>query len=665
MSAPTLLRDLVVLVGLALPVLLVTQRLRIPSIVGFLLAGVAIGPHALGLVRQVESVHQLAEVGVVLLLFAIGLELSLARVMRLGRALLQGGAIQVAGTLGAVAVVAAGLGAPFGRAILFGALVALSSTAIVLKVYTERGALDSADGRIVIPIALFQDLCIIPLVLLVNVLGGIGGTGGMGGVATRAAVGVGLAAVVVVALVVGGRVVIPRLLAQIARAKSRELFTLSIVFLGVGAAFVTQSLGLSLALGAFLAGLVISESDYGAQALSDVIPFRDALTGIFFASVGMLLDLRFVLAHPLVVGGAAAGVIVLKGGVATGAALSLRRPIRVAVVAGLGLAQVGEFSFVLAELARPTGLLDERAYQLFLGASVATMLAAPFVIAGARPVGEWVARLAHQPALPPETEAETETLSDHTIIVGYGVNGRNLARVLDGAGLPYLIVEQNAETVERAREELQPMLFGDGTRPHVLAHAHVERARVLVFAISSPADELRGVTVARALSPTVHIVVRTRYVRSMDDLRRAGASEVVPEEFETSLVIFSRVLQRYEVPTNVIAREVQAARVELYGMALGPQAGAGHLERLAQLGIHHGVEILEIEPGARAVGSHPVSLNLRRETGATLIAAVRAGMVHYAPDPEFRFEPGDTVVLVGDHQALVRGRSLFVRADGA
>jgi CPA2 family monovalent cation:H+ antiporter-2 len=319
MSTPTLLRDLVVLVGLAIPVVALATRLRVPSIVGFLLTGIAIGPHALGLIREVESVHQLAEVGVVLLLFAIGLELSLPRVMRLGRVLVLGGTMQVTGTIAAVALGAMALGAPPARGVLYGALAALSSTAIVLKVYTERGALDSAAGRIVIPIALFQDLCIIPLVLLVNVLGGAAGS------AWQAVTKVGVAAVVVAALVLGGRVVIPRLLAQVAKVRSRELFTLSIVFLGVGAAFVTQAFGLSLALGAFLAGLVISESDYGTQALSDVIPFRDALTGIFFASVGMLLDLRFVVERPVLVVGAAVLVIGLKGLVATGAGLGLRR----------------------------------------------------------------------------------------------------------------------------------------------------------------------------------------------------------------------------------------------------------------------------------------------------------------------------------------------------
>jgi CPA2 family monovalent cation:H+ antiporter-2 len=622
--------------------------------VGFLVTGIAIGPHALGLVREVESVHRLADMGVVLLLFAIGLELSLTKVAKLGRVLLQAGGIQVAGTLAAVALGAVALGASPARAVLYGALVALSSTAIVLKIYSERGALDSADGRLVIPIALFQDLCIIPLVLLVELLAGGGGTFG------RAAAKVGLAVAVVLVLVFGGRVVIPRVLGQIAKARSRELFTLSIVFIGVGAAFITRAFGLSLALGGFLAGLVISESDYGTQALSDVIPFRDTLAGIFFASVGMLLDLGFVAEHPGMVVGAAVGVIALKSMIATGAALSLRRPLEVAIMAGLGLAQIGEFSFVLAQLAQPSGLLTAEGYQLFLGTSVLTMLAAPFVIGGARPLARRVGALTRRPS-PADEEEETAALSDHVIIVGYGVNGKNLARVLDGVGVAYVILEQNVQTVEQAREELQPIFFGDATRPEVLERVHVERARVLVFAISSPADEIRGVVVARSRNPTLHIVVRTRYVGAMDELRRSGANEVVPEEFETSLAIFSRVLRYYDIPSNAIAREIEAARVELYGMAMGAAGADGHLERLAQLGLHHGVEVVEVEAGSRAIGGHPVTLNLRRETGATVIAAVRNGTALYTPDPDFRFRPGDTVLLVGDDEALAKARALFVR----
>jgi CPA2 family monovalent cation:H+ antiporter-2 len=626
-----ILRDLVVLVGIAIPVVALAQRVRVPTLVGFLLTGMAIGPHALRLIRDVESVRALAEIGVVLLLFAIGLELSLPRMRRLGRVLLQGGAVQVGGTIAVVALLALALGVPPPRALVFGALAALSSSAIVLKVYTDRGALDAPDGRIVIPIAVFQDLCIIPLVLLVELMGtgaadlprGLGRTG--------------LSLVVIAVLVLAGRFAVPWILARVARVRSRELFTLTIVFLGVAAAFVTGSVGLSLALGAFVAGLVISESPYGAQALADVIPFRDAFSGIFFASVGMLLDVRAVAADPLPFLAAAATVVVVKAVVASGAALSLRRPFEVSVTAGIALAQVGEFSFVLASIALPFGMIGPRAYQLFLGASVLTMLAAPFLIATARPVADRLGRLVRRApaARAAESEPETASLSHHVIIVGYGVSGRNLARVLDGAGIPYAILEQNGQTVEQARAELQPIQFGDATRPEVLERAGIRRARALVFAISSPADEVRGVATARALSSTVHIIVRTRYVLAM-------------------------VLRHLEIPANTIAREVEAARTELYGMALGRDAGPGHLEALAQLGVHHALEIVQVEPGAPAVGQHPVGLDVRHATGATIIAVVRNQKALYTPDAEFRFAAGDTVVLVGDEDALMRGRALFL-----
>ena len=650
MHVPPILRDLVVLVGIAIPVVALATRLRVPTIVGFLLTGMAIGPYGFGLIRDLTSVQALAEMGIILLLFSIGLELSLTRTLRLGRALVQAGGIQVVTTLAVVAAVAVILGASPSHAVVFGALAALSSTAIVLKVYSDRGALDGPDGRIVVPVLVFQDLCIIPLVLLVESLGGAAETPG------HLALRVGGSVVAVVVLVLGGRVVVPRVLAAVAAVRSRELFTLSIVFLGVGAAVASALAGLSLALGAFLAGLIISESDYGAQALADVVPFRDALSGLFFASVGMLLDLPAVTAAPGPILLATAGVILIKAPLATAAALSLGRSLHVSVVSGLALAQVGEFSFILATMAAPLGLLSAAGYQLFLGAAVLTMLAAPFLIGAAPAIAN---RIAPPPSLDP-ADAEAELLDDHVIIVGYGVNGRNLARVLAGTGTPYVTLDKIVETGPRARGALQPILFGDATRAEVLEHVGIARARSIVFAISSPSDELRGVAVARGLSPTVHIIVRTRYVGAMEDLRHAGASEVVPEEFETSIEIFSRVLRHFEIPSNVIGREVQAARAELYGMAAGTGGGEAQLEALAQLGVHHAVEILEIEPGARAVRESPITLDLRRETGATVIAAVREGRVLHNPDPAFRFAPGDTVVLAGDDEALAQARPLFL-----
>ncbi|MDX1388466.1 MAG: cation:proton antiporter, partial [Acidobacteriota bacterium] len=471
--------------------------------------------------------------------------------------------------------------------------------------------------------------------------------------------------VVVAALVLGGRYAGPWLLERVAALRNREIFTLTIVLFGLGAAYVTSEFGLSLALGAFLAGLVISESPYGLQALSDVLPFRDTFSGIFFISIGMLLDLQYVVGHYPLLLGAATAIVVGKAVIAAGAVRFLKWPTDVSVLSGLGLAQVGEFSFVLALVGRPLGLLGADAYQFFLATSVLTMLVAPFVIAAGPGVARLVCRVLRQQPVEilPHEESDIAELDDHVIIVGYGLNGRNLARVLEAAGIPYVILEQNGHVVRRARAERKPIFFGDGTRREVLERVGIERARVVVFAIASSSDERRGVALARHLNPDVRIVIRTRYVAATEDLFRAGANVVVPEEFETSIEIFSRVLRMYGVPGNVIEREIQAVRGEAYEMFRGLSIPNLRLDALEQLGVRSTLETIEVEEGAPAIGGSPVTLGLRRETGATVIAAVRDGVAHTVPDPSFRFRPGDIVVLVGDGEALSRAGALFRRRN--
>ena len=650
----TLLRDLVVLVAIAIPVVALAHRLKIPSVVGFLATGVLIGPHALGLIHEVESVRRLAEIGVVLLLFAIGLELSLARIVKMGTLILRGGLIQVVGTMLVTVAVAVAFDIDMPTAVTLGALAALSSTAIVLKVYKDRGALDSPDGRVIVGILVFQDLAIVPLVLLLQLMGRSGEA--LGTVAGSVVVSL----LVITVMVVAGRFAVPWILARLVDLRNREIFTLGIMFFGLSAAFLTASVGLSLALGAFLAGLVISESEFGFQALSDVLPFRDTFSGIFFTSVGMLLEIGYVTDNLAAVVLVTIGIIAIKALVATGATLALGRSLQVSLTTGIALAQVGEFSFVLASVALPLGLMTPSLNQLFLGAAVLSMLFTPFGITVARPLATSVARALHRRTDSISDPNEAEDLSDHVIIVGYGVNGRNLARVLDGAGIQYVVLEQNGQVVRRGRADLQPIVFGDGTQTHVLEKVGAARARVIVLAISSPSDEHRAVAIARTLNPSIRIVVRTRYVQAIAQLKGVGADEVIAEEFETSLEIFSRVLRHYDIPSNVIDREVDAAREEHYGIILGKITGEYQLDALAHIGIHRAIEIIEVETGARAVGEHPTSLQLRRETGATVVAVVRAGEPFYAPDPDFRFVPGDSVVIVGDEEALAKAKRLFV-----
>lgn len=655
MADLNILRELVIIVAAAIPVVAAADRLRVPTVVGFLLTGVAIGPHGLRLIGDPEAVAGVAELGVVLLLFTIGLELSLSRIIRMGRPVLLGGLSQVAGTAALAAALGLALGLRTNQAVFWGAVLALSSTAIVLKIYTDRGELDTPHGRAVVGILLFQDLCVVPLMLLLPALAGAG-QGPL-----TALRGIGSALVVVGVLVMGGRLAVPFVLERVAALRNREIFTLCIVLFGLGAAYVTAGFGLSLAIGAFIAGLVISESDYGMQALSDILPFRDTFGGIFFTSIGMLLDVGYVLERPALVAGTVVAVIVLKAVVAAGATRALGRSLQVSIISGIGLAQVGEFSFVLAAVGAELDLLDASAYQVFIAASVASMLAAPFLIAGATPIADAVCHLARRPTLevlPHEAEA-IAGLDDHVIIVGYGLNGRNLARVLKGAGIRYVILEQSGQAVRRGRLEREPIFFGDGARHEVLERVGIARARAIVYAISAPAVERRGVAVARQLNATVRIVVRTRYVAEIEPLERAGADHVLPEEFETSLQIFATVLRLYGVASNTIQREVDTARGEHYGVLRGATLPDLKLDALKHLGVHAALDTLEVEPGSRAVGESPTTMRLRQETGTTVIAAVRTGTAFYTPDPDFRFQVGDTVVLVGQREALEQAAAMF------
>jgi len=612
-----------------------------------------IGPSGLALIPHGE-VAELAELGVILLLFSIGLELSLSRVMKMGRDVLQGGGLQVLFTVASVALIGLALDVPPPRAVFYGALVALSSTAIVLRAYTDRGEVDSPHGRLSISVLLFQDLCVIPLMLAVPLLAGASEGGMVAGLLDTLG-----SLALVTGLLLGGRLVVPLLLDRIVQLRNREIFTLSIALLGLSAAYATASFGLSLAIGAFIAGLVISESEYGLQALSDIRPFRDTFSGIFFTSVGMLLDVSIIATQPATLLAAIGALLVLKVATATVAVRSLGRPLITSIVAALGLAQVGEFSFVLAGAGFELGLFDGPGYQLFLAVSVLTMLATPILIGVARPLAERLVRGKRVGGQSVDAVEVARELEGHAIIVGYGLSGRHLASVLRQAGLPYVALEQNGPAVRAARRLGVKIVYGDGTSPDVLERVGIKRARTIIFAISSPADERRGVAQVRKLNPAVRIVVRTRFVLSIQDLMELGASHVIVEEFEATIELFARILELYEIPTNIIRRELDALRAEHYGLLRGDAGPDLRLDALRHLGIHSALELLEVEEGSETVGENPTTLDLRKATGAVVIAVIRDGRAFYKPDPEFYFRVGDTAVLAGEAAELKRAAALF------
>lgn len=565
MAELTFLRDLVILFGASIVVVYCFNKLCVPAIVGFLVAGALLGPYGLDVVDDVARVEVFAEVGVVMLLFTIGVEVSLAHITSL-RAVVGGGAIQIVSAVALTALAGMAFGLPANQGVFWGFLTAMSSTAIVLKMITERDETNSPHGRLTIGILIVQDLAVVPMMVLTPVLGsqGDGGMTAVLGSLTKAAL-------LVTLILVAARFLVPRLLIEVVRSRSRELFVITIILVCLGIAWLSSLAGLSLALGAFIAGLIVSESEYSHQAMAEILPFRDSFNSLFFISIGMLLDLRILLAHPFLVAGLVLTIIAGKFVTSALAAVAVGYSWRPAVLTGTALAQVGEFSFILSKVGKDVGLLTGESFQVFLTVSVLTLLLTPFLIQASPALArraEAIQRLRHWlPERPTDSYAMPYLhLRDHTIIAGYGVNGRNLAQVLRETEIAFVVVEMDGETVRQEQKKGVSMYFGDVTHPQVLRRLGIHEAHALVLAISDPIATRRAVKVARQLNPSIHIIARTRYLREIDDLRETGADQVVPEEFETSIEIFSRVLQYYRMPSRVIAEKAERIRKEGYAL---------------------------------------------------------------------------------------------------
>jgi CPA2 family monovalent cation:H+ antiporter-2 len=646
-----LLEEILILLLASLPIAFLCKRLRLPVIVGFIITGVVIGPSGLGWIKDAKAIESLAEIGVVLLLFTVGLELSLRRVLEMKRVVLLGGGLQVVLTTALVTGLAYWFGRPINQAIFFGFLLALSSTAIVLKSYVDRAEVDSPHGRAGVGILLFQDLCLVPMMLLTPILGGQQGSSGGAIVITLAT-----AFAAIVAIVVAARVVVPRALHQIIRLRSPEVFVIFIVLVSLGTSWITAQFGLSLALGAFIAGLVLSESEYSHQIVADILPFRDVFNSMFFMSIGMLLSVSFLWSNPITVLILSASVIIGKAFLALAACRLLGYSLRISTMAAVGIAQVGEFSFILAKAGTGQQLLYGDDYQRFLAVAIISMIATPFLIAAAPRIGYGI-----QSLLSPDSLLEPsmmgfsphgQDLAGHVIVVGYGLNGRNLSKVLRRVGISYVVLELNAELVRSASGAGEPVRYGDSTRREVLHAVNLERARILVLAISDPIAARRTVAVAREMNPHIHIIVRTRYMSELDDLYQLGANQVIPEEFETSIEIFSRVLREFGIARRTIHREIEEIRREGYQMLRLPSASIVEIGDIAGALGAASTETLVIGRGDRAAGKALTELDLRRTTGATVIAVVRGSQTEVNPGGEFKFETEDIVVLLGSPEQI-------------
>ncbi len=533
------LQDLVVILAAAVAAVACLRYLKVPSIAGFIVAGTIVGPHALGLVQDLHQVEVLAELGVALLLFGIGLELSLSRVRRLWRPIVIGGAVQVGTTILAVLGISLLFGRDFRSALFLGFVIAVSSTAIVLRGLSSRGELETPHGRLALGILVFQDLCVVPMVLIIPVLG------------DRASVGASVllplltAGAVVTLVLIAARLIVPRFLDAVARTRKRDLFVLSVFLICLGTAWLISSVGVSLALGAFLAGLVVSGSRYRQQAISDLVPLRDVLAGVFFVSIGMMLDLGNVFEAMLPIAGLFLAILFGKFAIIFLAASIMKLPTRVGVLTAASLSQVGEFSFVLLLAASGTGLLEEAFQSNLTVAIILSMLATPFALALGPHLAAGLGKINPLTRLlqvrTTEDIGEETSLRGHVIIAGYGLTGRKLASALAQRGTPYIIVDLNTENVRDAAERGEPSCFGDVTSAEVLEHLGAAEAQELVIAINDPDATARATEAARRAAPHLHITVRTAYEIDVDRMKDAGASDVITAESAAAEAIIRHV----------------------------------------------------------------------------------------------------------------------------
>lgn len=637
------LAQILVVLAAALVAVMTVGRVGLPSIVGFLVAGIAIGPRGAGLVHDTKLIAEMAEVGVVLLLFTIGLKFSVEELKRMRALVFGAGALQVGVTLAACAGIAVASGGTVPRSVFLGMLVAMSSTAILLKLLEDRAETQSPYGRLAVGVAIFQDLCVVPAMLVTPMLAGAGGTAG------EAALDFVKSIAVIVGVLVGGRLLLPHFYDLVAKTKSREVFTLATILVVLATAAATGAAGLSLALGALVAGVVLSESTYANQVLSDVLPLRDLLASLFFVSVGMLVDVGAWWKDPGTTLGLTAAVLLLKAAIVWGIGLVFRLRPRVALLAGVALSQVGEFSFVLAQVGKDAALMDEAQYELFLSVSVLSMIATPFLLM----LSPWIAgRVAATHGVHAEGDPRRR---GHVIVVGYGVSGRNVVSVVRPLDVHVTVLELNARSVRAIRDAGGDAEYGDACSEDVLLQLGIRHARALVLTALDPAAMRRVVELARRLNRDAEIVVRTQFVSEIAELHRLGATAVVPQEFETSIALASAVLRRFGASESAIARAAAALRGDDYTLLAETTSAAEREKTLSR--VFAAAEITRVPVPASAAGRTLRALDLRARTGASVVGVERGDQVLTNPGGDFAVAEGDTLVVLGTAEAVVGVRA--------
>jgi CPA2 family monovalent cation:H+ antiporter-2 len=657
--------DILIVFAIALVVGLIFNRLKVPPLVAFILTGIIVGPYGFSLIQSEEQVNNLAELGIILLLFTIGLEFSFKDLWKIRLIAIVGGALQVSLSFAFFCGLALLFGWPAGQAILMGFLFSLSSTAIVLKILHEKGEIDSPHGSIALGILIFQDLAAIPMIMAIPFLASFSLFSIEPFLPSESLLLLIVKDIFIVLILVAcARWVIPRLLYEIARTKNQEMFLLFIIIICFGVAWLISFTGISIAIGALLAGLLISGSEYSHQAVSIVLPFRDIFTSFFFISVGMLLDIHFVYANFWLILFLILVVLVAKTLLATAAPLALGYPLRTAALTGLALAQVGEFSFIIAQSGTAVGILPVDTYQIFLAIALITMATTPFMLGIGQPLTAQLCRLPALSVLAQGTCGIDDgkrhpERKDHLVIIGYGVTGQNLARAARHGKIPYAIIELNPDLVTEARLEGEPVIFGDATSEGVLNHAGIHSARIAVIAINDPVATRKITAHVRRLNAGIIITVRTRYVNEMEALYLAGADEVIAEEFETSVEIFTVVLHKYLIPRDRIEAFVSEVRAGGYQMFRSRSTPQGTLPDLVKNIPNITITAFTIEAGSPLAQKTLGELNLRKRHNITILALHRGEETITGLSGETLLEAGDIAISYGTPSYIALAAPLF------
>jgi len=667
----SLLANVDVLLGFAILILTIFYRFQVPPVLGFLVTGMLIGPYGLGILNGGHNELN-ADLGVIFLLFTIGVDLSLKELWKMKKALFLGGTLQIVLTTFLTLIVCSSLGFSSSTSVFLGFLISLSSTAIVLKVLQDRNEVYTQHGKTSLAILIFQDLAIVPLILITPLLVGdsLNFEGSLSTIFLKGSL-------IILVFILSAKFLIPWIFYHVGRTGNKELFLVSVVFICLSTALFTSSIGLSLALGAFLAGIVISGSQYSQQAMGNIVPLRDMFMSFFFVSVGMLLNIGYLFDHLPILILASFALIFIKSIAGVTITFLLGYPLRTAILTGLALSQVGEFSFVLSRLGVEYSLLTEETYQAFLAVSIITMGVTPFLInASYKPADFLVTKvsgttngmkLIHGLYSEPikEEQAEPE-MKDHLIIVGFGFSGRTVSKAAKAAGIPYIIVEVNPETVNQEKQKGEKIHYGDATFEAVMEHAGIKSARVLIIGISDSTATGKIVENAKKLNPNICIIAKVRNLQEMRHLNALGADEIIPEEYETSVEIFVRVLEKYMVPRENIEKLVNDVRANGYRMM---RKLSGNTCGDSEFSIKDGlpgvdIQILKVGQGSSFDGKTLADLDFRKNHGVTVLSIRRGSDVIYTPEGNFILHAKDACILLGKPEDLCNIRRFFESVRG-